>query len=121
MSKKVMIVEDSNLMVSVITNFIKKSGMDINIVVAHSGEESIELYQKDRPNLVFMDIKMPGMDGITALENIKKIDNYAKVVMCTSLKDPDSEERSKKCGCVGYIMKPFGSKDIIDALEKNLR
>jgi two-component system, chemotaxis family, chemotaxis protein CheY len=115
-----MIVEDSNLMIAVITNFIKKESSDIEIIVAHSGEESISRYTENRPDLVFMDIKMPGMDGITALEKIKEINPNAKVVMCTSLKEPEQEKRAKNAGCAGYIMKPFSSKDISDALKANL-
>lgn len=120
MAKKVMIVEDSNLMISVITNFIKKSGKDVEVIAAHSGEESLEMYKNEKPDLVFMDIKMPGMDGVTALEKIRQMDPAAKVVMCTSLKEPEQEERSKKAGCAGYIMKPFSSQDILDALNKNI-
>lgn len=120
MTQKVMIVEDSSLMISVISNFIKKEGKDIDIIVAHSGEESIEMFKGEKPDLVFMDIKMPGMDGITALEKIKEIDSNAKVVMCTSLKEPEQEDRAKKAGCAGYIMKPFSRQDIVDAINQNL-
>lgn len=120
MAKKVMIVEDSSLMISVISNFIKKGGKDVDIIAAHSGEESVEMFKTEKPDLVFMDIKMPGMDGITALEKIREMDGSAKVVMCTSLKEPDQEERSKKAGCVGYIMKPFSRQDITDAVNNNL-
>lgn len=120
MAKKVMIVEDSNLMISIISNFIRKSGKDVEVISATSGEDSIRIYREKKPDLVFMDIKMPGMDGITALEKIMQYDSHAKVVMCTSLKDPESEQRAKKAGCAGYILKPFSSKDIIDSMEKNL-
>ncbi|MBN2458036.1 response regulator [Candidatus Woesearchaeota archaeon] len=121
MKKKIMIVEDSSLMVVVINNFIKKSGLDVEVTSASSGEEAIRLYTQERPNLVFMDILMPDMDGITALEKIKEIDPNAKVVMCTSLREPCDEERARKAGCSGYIMKPFSSQDIRDALEENLK
>jgi len=117
---KVMIVEDSNLMISVIRNFIKKSGKEIDVIEAHSGEESVEKYNAEKPDLVFMDIKMPGMDGITALEKIREADGNAKIVMCTSLKEPEQEERAKNAGCVGYITKPFSSEDIFGALDNNL-
>ena len=120
MGKKVMIVEDSSLMIAVITNFIKKEGKDIEIISASSGEESIQKYKEQKPDLVFMDIKMPGMDGITALEEIKRLYPSAKVVMCTSLKEPEQEQRAKKAGCLGYIMKPFSRQDIVDALNRNL-
>ena len=115
---KVMVVEDSTLMIAVIKNFIQKMEKDIEVIEAHSGEESIEKYNSERPDLVFMDIKMPGMDGITALEKIMEADDKAKVVMCTSLKEPEQEEKAKKAGCAGYIMKPFSKKDITDAVEE---
>jgi len=120
MEKKIMIVEDSGLMKAVISNFIKKELEDAKIIKAGSGDEAIKRYEEQNPDLVFMDIKMPGMDGITALENIMKHHPDAKVIMCTSLKEPEQEERAKKSGCKGYILKPFSSKDIIDALRSNL-
>ena len=118
--KKIMIVEDSNLMIAVISNFIKKEGMEVEILTAGNGEEAIQKYNENKPDLVFMDIKMPGMDGITALGEIRKADPNAKVVMCTSLKEPEQEAKAKELGAVGYIMKPFSSQDIVNALHSNL-
>ncbi|MGM5484696.1 MAG: response regulator [Nanobdellota archaeon] len=121
MGKKVLIVEDSKLMVSVLSNFIKKEAKgDIEIISVNSGEEGVKKYKEEKPDLVFMDIKMPGMDGITALENIRNNDSSAKVVMCTSLKEPEQEKRAKDAGAAGYIMKPFSRQDISDAVNKNL-
>lgn len=120
MSQKIMIVEDSSLMIAVISNFIKKEGRDIEIIAAHSGDEAMTMYEEQKPDLVFMDIKMPGTDGLTALEKIKAKHPAAKICMCTSLKEPEQEERAKKAGAVGYIMKPFSRQDIVDALNANL-
>jgi len=117
---KIMIVEDSNLMTAVITNFLRKEG-DYDIITAKNGEESVAKYKAERPDLVFMDIKMPGMDGLTALEIIRKIDPSAKVVMCTALKETEQEEKAKKFGAKGYIRKPFSKDDIVKALKDNLR
>ncbi|MFP4112382.1 MAG: response regulator [Candidatus Woesearchaeota archaeon] len=118
--KKILIVEDSSLMVAVIRNFIKKEGKEVEILEAHTGEEGVQKYNENKPDLVFMDIKMPGMDGITALETIKKSNPGAKVVMCTSLKEPEQEEKAKAAGCVAYIMKPFNRQDIVDAMNNFL-
>ncbi len=120
MAQKIMIVEDSSLMIAVISNFIKKEGKDFEIITAGNGEEAVRKYGEQKPALVFMDIKMPGMDGITALEKIRQADSNAKIVMCTSLKEPEQEQRAKKAGCVGYIMKPFSRQDIVDAINKNI-
>jgi two-component system chemotaxis response regulator CheY len=118
---KIMVVEDSNLMISVLRNFIKKSGKQLDVIEAHNGEEAVQMYKNEKPDLVFMDIKMPIMDGMSALEKIRQFDKNSKVVMCTSLKEPDQEAKAKSLGAAGYIMKPFSSEDIINAINKNLK
>lgn len=115
-----MIVEDSNLMIAVIRKFILSENPDVEIIEARDGDEAITKYAQEKPNLVFMDIKMPGTDGLTALEEIRKADGTAKVVMCTSLKEIEQEERAKNAGAKGYIMKPFSRQDIVDAVKNNL-
>ncbi|MFW6230991.1 MAG: response regulator [Nanoarchaeota archaeon] len=118
--KKVMVVEDSSLMIAVIRNFIKKENVEVEFLEAHTGDEAVKRYEAEKPDLVFMDIKMPGMDGLTALEKIRESHSDAKVVMCTSLKEKENEERATKAGAVGYIMKPFSRKDIVDAINMHL-
>ncbi len=115
---RIMVVEDSSLMIAVLRNFIKKDFPDIEVTEAHSGEEAITLYTSHRPDMVFMDIKMPGMDGIEAMERIRAQNPGARIVMCTSLKEPEQEERAKKAGCMGYIMKPFSRQDIVEAVKR---
>ncbi|MBN1793038.1 response regulator [Candidatus Woesearchaeota archaeon] len=117
--KKIMIVEDSSLMIAVISNFIKKEGKEVTLISAHNGKEAIDMYEQEKPDIVFMDIKMPIMDGMQSLEEIKKKDPAAKVVMCTSLKEQAQEDKAKALGACGYIMKPFSRQDIISAIEKN--
>gem|GEM_PF-5408585 len=112
-----MIVDDSNFMVSVIRNFAAKAVPNLIFLEAHNGEEAVALYRKERPNLVFMDIKMDGMDGLTALKQINA-DGRAKVVMCTSLKEPELEAQAKAAGAVGYIVKPFRSEDVVEMVKK---
>jgi two-component system chemotaxis response regulator CheY len=114
---KIMTVDDSKLMNAVIANFIKKENKDYEIIAAVSGEDAVEKYKKERPDLVFMDIKMPGMDGLEATEQIMKINHNAKIVMCTALKEAEQEQRARALGAVGYITKPFGHDDIVKALK----
>jgi len=118
--KKILIVDDSNLMVSVIRKFILTEFPDTDIVEAHSGEESLKKFESEHPDMTFMDIIMPGMDGITALERIRKMSPRAKVVMCTSMKETEQEQKSKEAGAVGYITKPFSKDDIANVIKKNI-
>lgn len=117
---KILIVEDSNLMKAVIANFIERENKGYEIITAINGDEAVSQYQNEKPDLVFMDIKMPGMDGMTALEKIKEIDQDAKVVMCTSLKEASQEKRAEDLGAKGYIKKPFSREEITKALNDNL-
>lgn len=117
---KIMVVEDSNLMIAVITNFIRKADKGLTVISANNGIQAIDKYQSERPDLVFMDIKMPVMDGMAALEKIRALDQKAKVVMCTSLKEPEQEAKAFELGAKGYIKKPFSSEDIIKAIKDNI-
>ncbi len=117
---KVMIVEDSNLMQAVITNFLKKDAPSVSVITAKDGQEGVEKYRAERPDLVFMDIKMPRKDGLAALEEIRAYDPGAKVVMCTALKEPEQEARARKAGAKGYLTKPFSREDIRRMVTENL-
>jgi len=117
---KVMIVEDSNLMQAVISNFLKKDAPSAAVITARDGQEGVDKYKAERPDLVFMDIKMPRKDGLTALEEIRAYDPGAKVVMCTALKEPEQEARARKAGARGYLTKPFSREDIKRAVTENL-
>ncbi len=114
---KVLIVDDSSLMRTVLRNFIKKAGHEPVGEVAN-GKEAIEKYKSLKPDVIFLDIIMPEMDGIEALEEIRKIDKFAKVIMCSSVLDNKTVEKAKGLGAIEYIMKPFHEKDIEDALGK---
>ena len=117
---KIMIVEDSKFAISIIKGMIQRFNSEIQIIEADNGQEGIDMYKKEHPDLVLMDISMPVMNGIESLEGIKKFDPNAKVVMCTSLKEPEQEERAKNAGCVGYIEKPFSKDDILNAVQDHL-
>ncbi|MFH0874710.1 MAG: response regulator [archaeon] len=117
---KIMIVDDSKLAIAITKNFINKTGIKAEIIEAYNGKEAVEKYKSEKPTLVFMDIYLPeGIDGISALEEIKKIDQNAKVAMCTALKEKEHEARSKKAGCIGYIMKPIKQEDVAEIISKN--
>jgi two-component system chemotaxis response regulator CheY len=85
---------------------------------AKDGSEAIELFKKFRPDLVTLDILMDGMDGITALKGIKKIDPSAKVIMITALGQEEKQNEAKVCGASGYIRKPFKQDEIVRELKR---
>ena len=73
---------------------------------AHSGEEALELMSLERPDVVVLDVKMPGMGGLSALEKMKCLYPTIEVIMLSGHADPDSAVNGLRLGAFGYVMKP---------------
>src|SRR3989337_1176408 len=86
-ASKILIVDDASFMRSVLKDIIKNNGLASEIFEAADVSEVVKVYKKIRPDLVKMDVNMPGADGIQALRAILKIDPHAKVVMITSVEE----------------------------------
>lgn len=103
---RVMIVDDALFMRRLYHNMLEKD--DISIVAeAANGYEAIALYQETRPDVVLMDITMPGMPGIEALEEIMRIDPEARVIMSSAMGQEAFVRESVKKGARGFLVKPM--------------
>ena len=103
---RVMIVDDALFMRRLYHNMLEKD--DIYIVAeAANGYEAIALYQETRPDVVLMDITMPGMPGIEALEEIMRIDPEARVIMSSAMGQEAFVRESVKKGAKGFLVKPM--------------
>jgi AmiR/NasT family two-component response regulator len=87
---------------------------------AGDGESAIHLSRELKPNIVIMDIKMPGMDGIEA-GRILTEERIAPVLLLTAYSQQDLVERAKEAGVLAYIVKPFQEADLAPAIEVALR
>ena len=119
---KLLIVDDENDVREFAASFFRKRKVEVS--TASSGEEAINLMDKQKPHLVLMDIKMSGIDGIETLRRIREKDKDVKVIMVTGRK-PDDEESFNKCreyGAMDYIHKPLDlhelEKVVLSVLEK---
>jgi two-component system chemotaxis response regulator CheY len=119
MAVNVLIVDDLAFIKIVLRDIIEKAGFRV-IGEASNGEQAISLYQDTRPDVVLMDITMPGMDGLTALEKIRKIDPAARVIICSALGQQRLIVQAIQLGAKDFIVKPFQPQRIISALKKAL-
>jgi AmiR/NasT family two-component response regulator len=87
---------------------------------AGDGESAIHLSRELKPNIVIMDIKMPGMDGIEAGRLLTE-ERIAPVLLLTAYSQQDLVERAKEAGVMAYIVKPFQEADLAPAIEVALR
>ena len=119
MGKKIMLVDDAAFMRMTIKNCLTKAGYT-DLVEAGDGQQAVETYEKDQPDLVIMDITMPNMDGIQALQAIKSKYPNAKVVMCSAMGQEAMVVQAIQLGALDFIVKPFKPDRVLQTVNKVL-
>lgn len=116
---KILISDDSLLLRKKLREELEK--LSCQVVEAKDGEEVIELYNRFRPDGVFMDIVMPKANGIDALKKIKEIDQEARVIMLSSTGTAANLLEALKLGAIDFIQKPYNSSQIVKAVNDMIR
>lgn len=117
---KVLVVEDNPQNLKLAQLVLKKAGHEV--VSADNGESGVKLAGESQPDLILMDVQMPGMDGLTATRLLKQNARTAhiKVVALTALAMKGDAERILAAGCDAYLAKPFQHGELISTVEKAL-
>lgn len=124
MAIKVMIVDDAMFMRNMIGDIFqgkKFADEEYEVVAeAENGIEAVEKYKEFRPDVVTMDIVMPEMTGIEALKEIIKIDEDAKIIMCSALGQDSLVMEALDSGAKDFIVKPFQPEKVLDVVIRIL-
>ena len=115
----ILLVDDLKFIKRIERNVLEKNGHEI-VGDASDGAEAIVLYLKLKPDIVLMDITMPKVNGIEALEKILSLDPRAKVVMCSALSHERVLYKAIKAGAKDYLVKPFTTEQLLHAIGKVL-
>ena len=113
-SPSVIVAEDEAIIRLDIVETLKESGFDV-IGQAGDGAEAVRLALELKPQLVLMDIKMPGTDGLQAAEILAQ--HKVPVVLLTAFSSPDLVERASEAGVYSYVVKPFNPSNLIPAIR----
>ena len=118
---KVLVVDDSMFVAKQLGQILTSEGYEV-VATAVYGKEGVDKYKELCPNvdLVTMDITMPKMDGLTALEQIMAFDKNAKVVMVSALGKEELVKKSLMLGAKSYIIKPLDRKKVLERISKIL-
>ena len=116
---KILVVDDAAFMRMNLKNILTKEGFG-EVVEAENGEMAIQKYKNEQPDLVTLDITMPEMDGIEALEKIRESDPDANVIMCSAMGQQSMVIKAIELGAKDFIVKPFDKGKIKEAVSKVL-
>ncbi|GGA46067.1 sporulation initiation phosphotransferase F [Kroppenstedtia guangzhouensis] len=114
--KKVLVVDDQYGIRILLTEVFSREGM--NIFQAANGKLALELIRKENPDLILLDMKMPGMDGLELLRQLKKEQMDVIVIMMTAYGELDMVEEATKLGARAHFTKPF---DIMELRTEVIR
>ncbi len=117
---RILIAEDDDFSYLFLENILKKLGIELHRT--RSGEETLE-YVKNNPNisLILMDIKMPGMNGLTASTEIRKLNISIPIIAQTAYALTGDKETAIEAGCDDYISKPINRNELLALMQKYLK
>ncbi len=119
MGNRILVVDDAAFMRMMIKDILVKGGYDV-CGEATDGAHAVEKFRELNPDLVTMDITMPEMDGITSVQEIRKIDPSAKIIMCSAMGQQQMVINAIKSGAKDFIVKPFQADRVLEAVKKIL-
>lgn len=102
---KILVIDDEIETCNVLSEFLKRKKYDVSI--ATKGEEGISKVESDKPQVVLLDIRMPGMDGMEVLRRIKQMNKDIDVIMITAVNEEEIGKEAMKLGAFDYITKPI--------------
>lgn len=115
MATQVIVVEDDNDSREILSEYLEMKEIKV-VAKAQDGKEAVEMYTKFRPEVVLLDIVMPGYDGFYALERIRELDQNAKVIFVTAATNATTQERLFKSDVDGIIFKPYEMNELMKAI-----
>ena len=105
MPSKILVVDDEISVCKMLRLFLEGKGYDV--AEAYSGDEALVAYRQESPDVVLLDIRMPGKDGIETLHELKALDPDASVIMVTAIHEEEIAKQAMAEGAFDYITKPI--------------
>ncbi len=116
--KRILVVDDDELLLEIIKTSLESEGFSVS--AAKEGKTAIENFNRFKPDLVILDIKLPGLSGHEVLQNIRKLSNIP-IIILTGVIESDMESLTKQLGADDYIRKPFIPLEMVARVRATLR
>jgi DNA-binding NtrC family response regulator len=112
---RILLVDDEVVFTTNMSKLLANRGYDV--VAVNSGDAAVEAVEKEKFDVVILDLKMPGMDGITTLEEIKRLSFFTEILILTGHGSMDSAFRAIEMGAYDYVMKPCEIAELVIKME----
>ena len=119
MSKTILTVDDSKTMRDLLKLALSSQGF--SVTQAEDGVHGLEVLREHQlPDVIITDINMPRMNGFEFIENVRRTDAYRSIpiLVLTTESDPSKKDRARKAGATGWVVKPFDSTKLADAIRR---
>jgi DNA-binding NtrC family response regulator len=118
-SERILVVDDELFVRELLLEFLSTQGYEVSL--ADSGEKAVKLIQNEPANVALVDLKMPGIDGIETLRQIKKTAPDTVAIVMTGYPTIESSIEALRCGAYDYVVKPFKLNDLKSSIVKALQ
>jgi DNA-binding response OmpR family regulator len=118
MSKKILVVDDELKIVKLVRAYLERAGF--TVVTAHDGQEALAVFRYERPNLVVLDLMLPGMDGLDVCRAIRRSSDVP-IIMLTARDEEVDRLIGLELGADDYVVKPFSPREVVARVRAVLR
>lgn len=117
----ILVVDDEDMIRSLLRLTLVRAGYEVT--EAETGEEGIKIVREQKPDLVLLDVMMPGMDGFAVCEQIRQEPAVSEIpiIMLSARKDPHSRQKSRQIGATDYLTKPWATDELLWHVSKALK
>lgn len=119
-TKKILICDDSIMARKQLKDSISQCDIDVEFIEGNNGQDAVDLYKANQPDMVFLDIVMPVKDGATAAREIREFDNNAIVVMASSIGTQQQLKNAIEAGAKDFIQKPLDFAQVKKIIKAHL-
>lgn len=119
MKGKILVVDDEEALVRLITYNLSKEGFEV--IAAYDGEQACRLIEQDKPDLLILDLMLPGKDGLEICRDMRSQHNYTPIIMLTARDDEVDKVVGLEMGADDYVTKPFSVRELTARVKVNLR
>ena len=109
---KLLVADDEQKICRLLETFFSERGYQV--LLAHDGVSALEMIRRERPHLVFLDLRMPGLSGLEVLKEARAIDETMKVIVVTASEDEETIQKARALGATDYVIKPFSLEYLKD-------